>query len=59
MWSEIAGFYMTKLNYKTIDPPEILLSQCIRAAENYYSKKFHFKWVLGFCDRLGLEFLSF
>ena len=37
----IVGFHMMSLsNYRTIDPAEILLSWCIRAPENYYSRKF-------------------
>ena len=33
---DIVGFHMTSLKFKlkTIDPNEILLSRCIRAAEN-------------------------
>ena len=34
----------------TIDPPEILLSWNIRAAENYYSNKFSRRMGSWFCD---------
>ena len=43
----IVGFHMTSLKFKikkTIDPTEILLSRCLRAAET----NFRFKRVLGF-----------
>ena len=43
-------------NYKTIDPSEILLPWCIRAAENSFSHIFSFRKGAWFCNRVPLEF---
>ena len=46
-------------NCRTIDPTEILLSWCIRAAKSYYSYNFSLQMASWFSDRLRLNFLAF
>ena len=41
---------------KAVDPTEILLSRCIKAAENKFSYKFSLQKGSSFCDRVRLNF---